>query len=77
MYSVGNGDSNQTYYGDHHEIVDMDSLCCITETNIVLQVTYFYNKQTHRKSDQSYDYQRQKGQEAVLDKASQQVQTSH
>ena len=34
-------DGNQTYNGDHFEMYrNTESLCCITGTNIVLQVNY-------------------------------------
>ena len=51
IYSVGNivnnyvislvTDSNQTYHGDYFEMYrNIESLCCTTGTNIVLQVNY-------------------------------------
>ena len=34
-------DGNQTYHGDHFEMYrNIESLCCVPETNIVLQVSY-------------------------------------
>ena len=71
MYSVGNivnnyvislyGDiSYQAYRGDDFEVYkNIESLCCVTGTNIVLQVyTSKTNKQSHRKRDQISSYQR-------------------
>ena len=56
---------NQTYHGGHFVMYrNIKSLCCIPGTTIVLQDTYTSktnkqtNKQTHRKRDQIYGYQR-------------------
>ena len=45
-------DGNSIYRGDHFEMYrDSESLCCITETNMILQVNYTSKKHklTHRK----------------------------
>ena len=44
-------DGNRIYHGDHFKMYrDIESLCCVPGTNIVLQVNYTSkNKQIHRK----------------------------
>ena len=43
---------NKTY-ADHFEMYrNIESLCCVTETNSVVGQLYFKNEQTRRKRDQ-------------------------
>ena len=73
---------NQTYHGDHFEKYrNIESLCCVTGTNIVLQVNYTSkpkqaNLQTDRKRDQICGYQMPGEGERQLDEGGKKVQTS-
>ena len=49
------------HHGDHLEMYrNIESLCCASGTNIVLEVSYSSktNKYTYRKRDQIWGYQR-------------------
>ena len=66
-------DGNQTYHSDHFEMYrNIESLCCVPGTNIVLQISYTSktNKQTHRKRDEICGYQRWGMGEEELDEGS-------
>ena len=43
-------DDNQIYHGDHFEMYrNIDSLCCVTQTNVVLQINYTSKTNTKKK----------------------------
>ena len=68
-------DQNQTYYADHFEMYrNLESLCCVTGTNIVFQVNY--TSKTNSEKDEVCGYQRWGWEEEGLDEGGQNVQTS-
>ena len=68
--------SNRAYRGDSLETRrNIESLCCVTGTNIVLSANYTSktNKQGHRKRNQICGYQGAGREEEELDEGSQKV----
>ena len=73
-------DGNQTYHGDHFEILyrNIKSLCCVPGTNAMLQVNHTSKKETNSQKKRSNLWLPEVGGErgkGELDEGGQKVQT--